>query len=102
MPVAQLNNVPTQNNYVDVLTVEFSHPRAGFSVQVFNAAVYYQVGVISPAGRGTDWESLEHFMAPSYAMFRDPTSEGFAPNTKFAGIRFRSAVTNTPGNVSVA
>jgi hypothetical protein len=101
MPVPNLNAVSTQDTYVDALTVQFPFARGSFSLNVFNAAVMYQVGVFGPAGRDVSWESLEHRMDPALSQFDDPSSEGFAPGAKFAGIRIRSALTGTPAVVTV-
>lgn len=102
MSVGNLNNVATQDAYVDALTVEFPFPRPAFSANVTNAAVFYQLAIIAPGGRDSAWHPLEHVQTPAYLNFRDPESEGFPPNTKFAGIRFRSAAAGVPAQVSVA
>jgi hypothetical protein len=102
MPVPYLNNVATQNGYVDALTVQFSFARKAFAVNVFNAAIYYKVGVTAQSGRDIVWESDEHFLAPSLSTFEDPTAEGFAEGVKFAGIKLRSAVAGTPARVTVS
>jgi hypothetical protein len=102
MPVAYLNATSTQNTYVDALTVQFAFPRPAFSVNVFNAAIMYQVAVFGPAGREANWEGGEHRLDPSLSTFDDPAGEGFPPGSKFAGIRIRSALSGVPAIVTVA
>lgn len=102
MSVASLNNMATGDAYTDALTVVFGYPRAGFSAQVTNAAVTYQVAIVSPTGRDYVWESTDHFTVPSLLNFRDPAQEGFPQGSKFAGIRFKSAAAGAPGRVTVA
>lgn len=103
MPQPVLNNVQTQATYVDALTVEFMYPREGFTVQVYNGAVYYQTAIQDPTtGRGLVWEGQEHFLAGAVASFSDTASEGWPPNQKWAGFRVRSANGTNPAMVSVA
>jgi hypothetical protein len=97
-----LNNVATQDTYVDALTCVFLQPRSSFSVQVFNAAVLYKL-LLVPANAlrvGTyTADPFEKFYPPALGNF----DEGDLPlGQAFAGIMFRSAVAGTPGNVSVA
>lgn len=101
MPVPNLNAATTQNAYADALTVQFPFARQAFALNVFNAAVMYQVGVYGPAGREVSWEPLEHRLDPSLSSFDDPGNEGFPPGSKFAGVRIRSAVANTPAIITV-
>lgn len=101
MPVAFLNAASTQNAYSDALTVQFPFSRRAFSLNVFNAAIMYQVGVYGPAGRDISWEVAEHRLDPSLSSFDDPAQEGFPPGSSYAGIRLRSALTNTPAIVTV-
>jgi hypothetical protein len=102
MPVAYLNAASTQNTYTDALTVQFAFGRPAFSVNVFNAAIMYQLGVFGPAGRDIAWEGAEHRLDPSLSTFDNPVNEGFPPGSKFAGIRVRSALASTPAIVTVA
>lgn len=101
MPVPNLNNVATQNTFVDALTVIFPRGRPSFAVNVSNAGVYYTVAIISTSAREPSWENLEHFLLPSLNTFRDPVAEGFPPGSPFSGIKFRSAVAGVPARVTV-
>lgn len=90
-----LNNTPVvSDQYTDALTMEFGYARPAFSVQVHNNAVYYQVGVIGPAGTSTVWESAEHHTVQALLSFRDPVAEGFTPGSRYSAIRFRRASTS--------
>jgi len=103
VPAGALNNVATQNTYVDALTVVFAYERPrGFTVQVNNAAVFYQLAWRFPTQRDYTWESGEHFIQPAIAGFRDPVTEGLPPGSVFAGIRLRSGATGVPARVTVA
>jgi hypothetical protein len=105
MPVPRLNNVQTADAYTDALTVQFPFPRGSFSVQVTNAAVYYQVSAVAPPlspKSHSNWEPGEHFSLPAFLSFRDPTAEGFPAQSVFTGIRIRSAVTGTPARITIA
>jgi hypothetical protein len=105
VPVAILNNTATQDAYVDALTVVFGFPRHAFSLNVFNAAIYYKVGAINQGdyrGGNVNWETQEHYLAPSLSTFDDPTMEGFPSGYQFAGIQVRSAATGVPARVTVA
>jgi hypothetical protein len=104
VPVPNLNNVPTQDTYVDALTVEFPRARAGFSLNVFNAAVMYTLGYMTPGTREVQWQPVvtEAFIAPSLSSFHDPTKEGLPPGSAYGGIKLRSAVAGVPANVTVA
>ena len=101
MPVSQLNNVATQDNYVDALTVLFARPRPAFALQVMNKAVLYQLAVAGINGGDVQWEMMEHQLVPSLNSFKDAANEGFAPGQMFAGIKLRSASTGQSANVSV-
>jgi hypothetical protein len=101
VPVAYLNAVSTGDDYTDALTVVFPFARPAFSINVFNAAIMYQVGVLGPAGREVTYEANEHRLDPSLSTFNNPTHEGFAPGSKFAGIRVRSAVAGASAIVTV-
>lgn len=102
MPVAYLNNASTQDNYVDALTVQFAYARPAFTVQLYNAAIFYKVGVIGPANRSIVWEGIEHYSAPAMLTFEDPVTEGFPPGSRFYGMQVRSAVAGVPGLVTVS
>lgn len=102
MSVAALNNVATQDSYVDALTVIFPRPRPSFTLHVFNAAIFYTIAVFDLGGRDATFAPDEHMLLPSLNNFRDPVTEGFPPGTMWAGIKLRSAVAGTPGNVIVA
>jgi hypothetical protein len=102
MPVASLNNAATQNGYVDALTVNFSFARKSFSMQVYNAGIFYQLATFGPAGTEASWESGEHFLAPTLNSFRSAEDEGFPAESMFAGIRVRSAVPSVSASVTVA
>jgi hypothetical protein len=101
MPVANLNAVQTTDLYTDSRTVIFPYQRAGFSANVLNAAIMYQLAIYGPAGREASWEALEHRLDPSLNSFNNVTHEGFPAGTYFAGIRIRSAVAGTPAVVTV-
>jgi len=103
VPVALLNNVATQDNYADALTVVFAFPRPAFSLNVTNKAVYYKLAVrgTSDTSRDVSWEALEHQLVPSLNSFRDPANEGFAPGSKYVGIQIRSGATGQSANVTV-
>lgn len=103
MPVAQLNNVATQDNYVDALTVVFARPRPSFSMNVSNKSVYYRLAVVgtSVSSRDISWEMNEHQLVPSLNTFRNPESEGFAPDTRFIGVQVRSSAAGVPASVTV-
>lgn len=88
--------------YEDATTVAFSYARPSFSVQVYNAGVYYQLGALSPGRRDIDWEVGEHFSGPALLSFRDPAAEGLPPGSQFAAIRFRSSAAGVPAAVTVA
>lgn len=101
MPVWPLNNVPTQNAYVDALTAQFPQlGRPSFSVQVYNAGVYYKLIRFTPPG-SYYIDDTEHFLAPVLAGFRSPQAEGLANDELFGGITFRSAVAGSPARVTV-
>jgi hypothetical protein len=102
MPVAGLNNVATQNTYVDALTVEFGRPRPGFTMQVNNAGVFYTLGYLMPNLSGISWEPTEHFAQPAFIGFRNVATENLPPESSFGGVKIRSAATNVPARVSVA
>lgn len=97
-----LNAASTSDNYTDALTVTFAYPRPAFSVNVFNAAVMYQLAIMAPAGRDVTWQGSEHRLDPSLSTFDNPAMEGFPPGALFGGIRLRSAVLGTPAVVTVA
>jgi hypothetical protein len=99
---AVLNNAPLGIDYTDAQTVIFPYPRSAFSVQVYNGAVYYRVGVLGPAGRGIDYEAPEHFTVSSLLNFRDPHLEGFASGSLYAAIMFRSASPTVATQVTCA
>lgn len=101
MTVANLNAVQSTDLYTDSRTVIFPYRRAGFAVNVLNAAIMYQLAIYGPAGREAAWESLEHRLDPSLNSFNNVTHEGFPDGTSFAGIRIRSAVAGTPATVTV-
>lgn len=101
MPVGRLNNTPTQNQYVESLTVRFPYPRDGFSVQVNTAAAYYQVAVGRFNFRDLEFEPTEHHTVPALLSFRSPEAEGFSPDAKYTGIRVRSATADIPAYVTV-
>lgn len=96
-----LNNVPTQATYVAALTVTFPRGRAGFTVTVNTAAVFYQLAYFMPGDREPSWVLAENNLAAVFASFRDVEAEGLPAGSQFGGIRFRSLGT-TPGIVSVA
>ena len=96
MPQTSLNNVAVQTTYVDDLTVDFGRARAAFALHVFSQAVFYQVALYPMAGGSIEWESGEHFLAPSLSSFKSAEAEGFGANRQFGGIRVRSAVVPLP------
>lgn len=99
MPVWPLNNAQTQNAYVDALTVHFPTGRDHFSLQVYNAGVYYQL--IAYDGQNYYADPTEHFLAPVLAGFDSPAAEGLAEGQQFGGIQLRSAVLGSPASVTV-
>lgn len=101
MPVANLNNVTTQNAYVDALTVVFARGRTGFALNVTNAVAAYQLAYLMPGDREPNWSSLEATMLPAFATFRDVQAEGLPSGSTFGGIRLRSFVAGTPAQVTV-
>lgn len=86
---------------MDALTVVFPFARPAFSVNVFNNAIMYHCGVLGPAGRDVVWEPLEHRLDPSLSTFDNPAAEGFAPGSRFAGIRVRNAIAGSAAIVTV-
>lgn len=102
MPVSLLNNQPLGVTYTDAQTVVFSYPRPSFSVQVYNGAIYYRVGVLGPAQRGIDFEGAEHFTVMALLNFRDPHIEGFPIGSLYAGIMFRAASSTSGAQVTCA
>lgn len=100
MPVWPLNNVSTQNAYVDALTVYFPFGRTSFSLQVYNAAVFYRL-VTWEAPSNYQSDATEHFLAPVLAGFDDPEKEGLGIGQMFGGIMIRSAVAGVPAKVTV-
>lgn len=96
-----LNNAATQDNYVDALTVAFGRPRQSFSLNVFNNAVYYTVGIVSTSARDIAWEPIEHYLTPSLSNFRNAELEGFPPGSMFAGVKLRSAAAGQSARVTV-
>lgn len=103
MAVPILNNVATGNVYSEALTCVFSYPKPAFALNVFNAAIFYQLAIPGASGQSRDivWDGFEHYLAPANTNFTDPNNEGFSGATTFAGVRIRSAVTGTPANVTV-
>lgn len=95
-----LNNVQTQDRYVDAVTAQFPIGRKHFSLQVYTAAVYYRLIVFRPPDQYYE-DPTEHFLAPVLADFNDPLEEGLQPGEYFGGIAFRSAKTGTPASVTV-
>lgn len=71
-------------------------------MHVFNAAIYYRVGVNNPAETAVNWEPGEHYLAQSLTSFRDPTLEGFPAGSRYAGVMVRSANSDTPARVTIA
>lgn len=102
MPVAQLNNTETQNSYVDALTVEFPFMRPGFSLDISNATVYYQLAYMMPGDRQPVWQALETVKLPTLNSFNNPVMDGLPAGSLYGGIRLRSAIINTPARVTVA
>lgn len=102
MPVSALNNATVLDGYVDALTVDFGRGRPSFSMQVFNAGVYYQLALYPRGGRDLEWEPGEHFLGPSLNSFRDPKSEGFPEDREFGGVRVRNSAAGVPASVTVA
>lgn len=95
-----LNNVATQDTYVDAATAVFPRPTDGFSVQVYNAGIFYRLLYVPRNTLRTgayQEDAVEHFAGPSFITF----SQADAPDGgQFAGIRFRSAVAGVPANVT--
>lgn len=103
MPAARLNNVSTANTYTDTTTAIFGRGRPGFTMDVNGAAVYYILAWMNPGDREPTWaDQDEVFKVPSFNSFNDVEKEGLPPGTMFAGIKVRSAVANTPAQVTVA
>jgi hypothetical protein len=101
VPVPLLNNVATFDAYVDALTVVFPRGRAGFALNVANAAVSYQLAYIMPGDREPSWLTDERSLYPAFATFRDVKQEGLPDGSLFGGIRLRSFATATPARVTV-
>lgn len=103
MPVGQLNNAVTQDNYADALTVLFAIPRQAFTMNVSNKAIFYRLAVVgkSASSRDVSWEINEHQLVPSLSAFRDPSQEGFPPGSRFIGVQVRSAAVGIPASVTV-
>lgn len=103
MPVALLNNVAIQTNYVDALTVHFPRGRTGFSVNVSNAAIRYTLLYIPERGQQRDPIAMpdEHELVPSFTTFNDAQQEGIPVGHIFGGIMLRSSVATSPGRVTV-
>lgn len=103
MPVPILNAVPTQDSYVDALTVVFGRYRESFAVNVSNNAIYYRLLLPGGTGRANDFipEPLEHHLLPALTNFDNPTAEGFIGIQGFAGIMIRSASTGAAAVVTV-
>lgn len=101
MPAANLNNIATQDNYVDALTVFFGRPRPSFTLNVTNNGVYYTLAVVSTSARDPAFEPGEHFLGPTLNSFRSPSAEGFPADALFAGIKLRSSAAGLPANVTV-
>src|SRR6266536_2653031 len=103
MAVEYLNNVATQDNYVEALTVIFSRPRPAFSLNVYNKAIAYTLAITYADMRpGTwVWDSTEHHLAPSLSQFEDAVKEGLPAGALFAGVRIRTFLAGAPATVSV-
>ena len=94
------NNVSTADDYSDATTAQFPTGKPHFSLQVYNAAIYYQlIRFTSPNNVQVD--ATEHFLAPVLAEFDDVLGEGLAVGDQFGGIRIRSAVAGVPAKVTV-
>lgn len=101
---AFLNNVLTQDTYVDALTVTFRVPRKLFTFHVYNKAVNFQLGVVEGRQFNTldvQWDPQDRFVGPALNVFDNPEDEGLPPGSLFAGIRIRSAATGEPARVAV-
>lgn len=101
MPVAAINNVATQDTYVDALTVTFPLGRKGFALNVANAAVAYQLAYLMPGDREVNWTTTDRSLLPAFSTFRDVQSEGLPSGSSFGGIRLRSFAAGLPARVTV-
>lgn len=95
-----LNNVQTQNAYVDAVTAQFPTGRPSFSLQVYNAGVFYRLIAFDPPNNYQP-DPTEHFLAPVLAGFDSAEAEGLHAGQVFGGIMLRSAVAGTPASVTV-
>jgi len=101
--VPLLNNAVPGVTYADAFTVVFNPPRVGFSLNVANGGIFYQVSTPGPGAAAADvnWEPFEHFLLPGMQRFESPADEGFAYSHAFGGVRVRSSSAATPASVTV-
>lgn len=96
-----LNNVQTADGYTAATEAVFPRPTNGFTIQVYNAAVYYTLLLVPTNSLRTEAnqsDSVEHFLAPCAATFDE---SDLPSGTAFAGIKFRSASPGIPAMVTV-
>lgn len=96
-----LNNATTADAYADAATVLFPRPTNAFSVQIYNAGVYYRVLLVpkdSLQSNAYQTDVYEHFLGPLLAAFDE---SDLPAGSTFAGIQFRSALAGTPAQVTV-
>jgi hypothetical protein len=99
MPVPTVNNVATQDNYVDALTVQFQVPRNTFLLAISNKAIYYKVILTSSLyPGGGQVEATEHYLFPSITTFEE---SDLPQGSKYAGIQMRSGAAGQPANVTI-
>lgn len=94
------NNVTTADAYDDARSVVFPSPKAAFTLNIANAAIYYQLA--RPGNRSGDyvWDQNEYYLLPSFTSFSDPSVE-IPGATAFAGVRVRSAAVGIAAAVTV-
>lgn len=96
-----LNNVATLDNYVEALTTVFPYPTNAFSLQVYNASIFYRLLLVPKGSLQTSAyqsDPYEHFLGPTLSDFDEAD---LPAGQAFAGIMFRSAVVGVPANLTV-
>lgn len=92
---ALLNNAALSDLYTPGTTVTFPGPRPRFSLNITNAAVYYQLYFVPPGQNHTrdliPDPSGEHYLTPSFNNFSGADHEGAPEGSRFGGIGLRNA-----------
>lgn len=94
-----INNQSSADTYTSANTLAVSPPASKVNMVVANAAVYVQFSDAANDSRMPQSQSWlpEQFYPPGYYNVNRPTG----PNRSVNGIRFRSAVSGTPAQVTV-